>query len=383
MKKCNIVIASDSYKGSLSSLEVANYIESGILKTGYEFDIKKFPIADGGEGTVSSITNALRGEIKKFKVYDVFMRYTEAELGLLDDNVAILETASPLGLNKLDKNNLNPMVASSFGLGQMILNAINSGSKEIYIGLGGSAVNDGGVGLAKSLGAEFLDKDGNEIKDGIIGLKDLKEIKIDNLDNRLKKIKICLLSDVTNPLCGSEGATYIYGPQKGIKKEELKEIDSWMHNYGNLLEKLFDKEIIDYPGSGAAGGIGASLMAFANAQMYRGIDKILEMIKIEESIKNSDIVFTGEGKIDGQSKFGKAPIGVAKLAKKYKVPVVAIVGSSDRSSVELLDSGIDLILDIINEPMTLDYAIEHSEELIEMQAYMAIKHYISSSKYYK
>ncbi len=383
MKKYNITIASDSYKGSLSSLEVANYIESGILKTGCEFNIKKFAIADGGEGTVSAVTSALKGEIKKFEVCDVFMNSTEAELGLLDDDKAILETASPLGLNKLDKNNLNPMAATSFGLGQMILKAMDSGSKEIYIGLGGSAVNDGGVGLAKALGAEFLDGQGNEIDDGIIGLKDLKEIKINKLDDRLKEVKIHLLSDVINPLCGPEGATYVYGPQKGIKREDLKEIDSWMHNYGTLLEKIFNKEIMDYAGSGAAGGIGASLRAFTNAQTHSGINKILELIKIEKSIKNSDIVFTGEGKIDSQSKFGKAPMGVAKLAKKYNVPVIAIVGSADKSSMELLNEGIDLILDIVNEPMTLDHAMEHSGELIETQAYMAVKNYVLYREYNK
>lgn len=376
MKAVNILIASDSFKGSLSSLEVADSMEKGFLKTGYNLNIRKIPIADGGEGTVEAVTRAMEGKIKEFEVNDVFGNPTKAYLGVISDDSVILETASPLGLDKLEEDKLDPMHASSFGLGQMILNALDLGAKKIYIGLGGSATNDGGAGLAKALGAKLLDTEGNPICDGAIGLKDLKTINIDNLDSRLKEVEIFLLSDVTNPLCGKDGATYVYGPQKGVKDEELEIIDEWMKNYGELLEDTFQIKILDAKGSGAAGGLGACLQAFCKGKITRGIDKILEMIGMEKILKDTDIVFTGEGKMDGQSVFGKAPIGIAKLAKNFNLPVVAIVGSADKSVIDVYDEGIDLVLDIINEPMDLDTAIKNAEDLISHQAQMALKHFI-------
>ncbi|NLD18394.1 MAG: glycerate kinase [Tissierellia bacterium] len=376
MKAINILIASDSFKGSLSSMEVADSMEKGFLKTGYDINVKKLPVADGGEGTVSAVTTALQGVLKEFEVDDVFRKPTKASLGVLNDESIILETASPLGLDKLDKCELDPLSASSYGLGQMILHALDLGAKKIYIGLGGSSTNDGGSGLASALGARLLDENGKSIRDGAIGLKDLKTIDIKNLDPRLNEVEIFLLSDVTNPLCGENGATYIYGPQKGVKDDELDLIDSWMKNYGEILEDLFQKEILNISGSGAAGGLGACLQAFGNAKMSRGIDKILEMIGMEEILKDIDIVFTGEGKMDGQSIFGKAPLGVAKLAKKYNLPVVAIVGSADKSIINVFDEGIDLVLDIINEPMELEYAIKNASELVAVQAHMSLTHYI-------
>lgn len=376
MKKTNILIASDSYKGSLSSMEVADSMEDGFLKTEYGLNIRKIPIADGGEGTVIAVTEAMGGELIEYEVDDVFRNPTKASLGLLKDKSVILETASPLGLDKIKEENLNPMIASSYGLGQMILNALDLGAKKIYIGLGGSATNDGGTGLATALGAELLDEKGNPIKDGAIGLKDLNTINTENLDPRLKEVDIFLLSDVTNPLCGDNGATYIYGPQKGVKEDELKEIDQWMENYGKILENVFDMEILNSKGSGAAGGLGACLMAFSNAKMSRGIDKILEMIGMEEILRDTEIVFTGEGRMDGQSIFGKAPVGVAKLAKKYNLPVVAIVGSTEESVIDVYPEGIDLVLDIINEPMDLNEAIDSAKSLISNQARMALEHYM-------
>lgn len=376
MKEIRILIASDSFKGTLSSMEVADAMERGFIQTGYKIRVTKLPIADGGEGTVEAVTLAMGGRVEEFEVDDVFRDPTKAKLGILDDRSVILESASPLGLDKLDISQLDPLNASSYGLGQMIVHALDLGIKKIYIGLGGSAINDGGIGLASALGAKILDSGGNPVKDGALGLRDLKTIDIENLDPRLKGSEIILLSDVTNSLCGRNGATYIYGPQKGLRLEELEEVDSWMHSYGNLLEKVFRKDILEVEGSGAAGGLGACLMAFAGAKMSRGIEKILEIIGLEKILKETDLVFTGEGRMDGQSIFGKAPIGVAKLAKKYKIPVVAIVGSTDKSVVDVYNSGIDLVLDIINEPMDLENVIRNSKELISLQANSALKHYI-------
>ena len=376
MEQINILIASDSFKGSLSSMEVADSMERGFLKAYKNTHVTKLPVADGGEGTVTAVTEAMEGVLKTFEVNDVFRNPTKASLGIVNDGSVIIETASPLGLDKIPNDKLDPLRATSFGLGEMILHALDLGAKKIYIGLGGSAVNDGGAGLASALGAKLLDKNKEPIKDGAIGLKDLKEIDLSNLDKRIKDAEIFLLSDVTNPLCGPDGATYIYGPQKGVKKGDLEEIDSWMKNYGSLLEETFQMEILDEKGSGAAGGLGACLKAFGNAKMSSGIEKILEMIKMEDILKNTDLVFTGEGRMDGQSVFGKAPIGVAKLAKKYNLPVVAIVGSYDKTVVDVYDEGVDLVLDIVNEPMDLEKAIKNASELVELQGYTALKHYL-------
>lgn len=372
MKEINILIASDSFKGSLSSIEVANSMERGFLKTGYKVNISKLPIADGGEGTVEAVTLALGGEFMDFEVDDVFRNPTTATLGVLNSGSVIIEAASPLGLDKINPEDLNPMIASSFGLGQMILHALDIGAKRIYIGLGGSAVNDGGLGLITALGAKPLDKNNNPIRDGALGLEDVCEIDIFNLDKRLKSVEIFLLSDVTNPLCGKTGATYIYGPQKGIEVKDLELVDSWMKNYGKLLQELFKYDVSIVPGAGAAGGLGAALIAFTDAKMNKGIEKILEMIDIETKMQNSDIVFTGEGKMDIQSKYGKAPIGIAKLAKKYNLPVVAIVGSVENSAIDNVSQEIDLILNIINEPMSLEKAMDNVESLVETTAYMAL-----------
>lgn len=372
MKEINILIASDSFKGSLSSIEVANSMERGFLKTGYKVNISKLPIADGGEGTVEAVTLALGGEFMDFEVDDVFRNPTTATLGVLNSGSVIIEAASPLGLDKINSEDLNPMVASSFGLGQMILHALDLGAKRIYIGLGGSAVNDGGLGLVTALGAKPMDKNNNPIRDGALGLEDLCKIDISNLDKRLKSVEIFLLSDVTNPLCGETGATYIYGPQKGIGVQDLGLVDSWMKNYGELLQDLFNYDVSITPGAGAAGGLGAALIAFTDAKMNKGIEKILEMIDIETKMQKSDIVFTGEGKMDIQSKYGKAPIGIAKLAKKYNLPVVAIVGSVENSAIDNVSQEIDLILNIINEPMSLEKAMDNVESLVETTAYMAL-----------
>lgn len=376
MERINILIASDSFKGSLTSMEVANSMEKGFLKSYKNINVVKLPVSDGGEGTVSAVTTAMEGTLKTYEVEDVFGNPIKASLGIINDGSIIIETASPLGLDKLKNEELNLMIASSYGLGEMILHALELGAKKIYIGLGGSAVNDGGTGLATALGAKLLDKYNKPIKPGAIGLKDLKSIDISNLDQRLKDTEIFLLSDVTNPLCGKEGATYIYGPQKGIRLEDLENIDSWMYNYGKLLESTFNIDILNEEGSGAAGGLGACLKAFGNAKMSSGIEKILEMIKMEDILKNTDLVFTGEGRMDGQSVFGKAPIGVAKLAKKYNLPVVAIVGSYDKTVVDVYDEGVDLVLDIVNEPMDLEKAIKNASELVELQGYTALKHYL-------
>lgn len=371
----NILVASDSFKGSLSSMDVAISMESGFIKSGLPVSVKKIPIADGGEGTVEAVIQAKGGKLEGVDVVDVFGKKTTAQIGILCNDTAIIETASPLGLNRISKDELDPLNASSYGLGLLIKYALDIGIKKLYIGLGGSATNDGGAGLAMALGAELLDSDNAPISYGAKGLEHLSYISIDKLDKRLKETEIILLSDVKNTLCGKNGATYIYGPQKGIEKEQLKTIDTWMYNYGKLLGEVCRKDILEMEGAGAAGGLGGALLAFADSKMERGIDSILEMINIEKWLKEVDIVFTGEGRMDGQSIYGKAPIGVASLAKKYELPVIAIVGSTGDGVDQVYNHGINLVLDIVNQPMTLDYAMKNAKTLIEKIATQAILHY--------
>lgn len=387
MEKLNILIASDSFKGSLSSRGVANAIIEGLEEVKKNIDIDLayhvFEIADGGEGTVEAITNSLNGEILEFNVKDVFYNETKAILGKLDDDTCILETASPCGLDKIDSNNLDPMNATTYGLGEMIKHALDEKFKKIYIGLGGSATNDGGIGIALALGAKILNKEGKQVSLGAKGLAEVYDIDLSNLDKRLKETEFILLSDVKNVLIGTNGATPIYGPQKGVKESDIKIIDSWMENYGKLLEKASGKSIINVKSSGAAGGIGAALIALTNAKVEKGIEAIMDILNMEEYIKKADLVFTGEGKMDGQSLNGKAPLGVAKVGKKYKKPVYAIVGSKGDGYEKALDYGIDIVLDIVDKPMELIEAIKNVKKLVSRQAYLSLRQYLSLKEKFK
>ncbi len=377
MKKHKVIIASDSFKGSLSSKEVAEAICKGFNRIESDFEVKIFEIADGGEGTVEVVTKGLSGKILEFDVLDIFRNKTKAIMGVLDDKTCILETASPCGLDKLKNSELDPFRASSYGLGEMVINALDQGFKKIYIGLGGSAVNDGGIGLAKALGVKILDENNKEVDDGAIGLSQVRRIDISELDSRIVDTSIIILSDVKNVLIGDKGATAVFGPQKGIKLSEIKKVDSWMKNYGEKLEEVTGKNILNIESGGAAGGIGATLIALTNAKVSSGIDTIMDLLFIEEEIKTSDIIFTGEGRMDGQSLNGKAPVGIAKIAKKYNKPVIAIVGSKDEDYESVLDQGIDIVLDIVNRPMELENAIENAEKYISQTAYAAMKLYLS------
>lgn len=377
MEKFNVVIASDSFKGSLSSREVAESMIKGFNEASNLLEYKVFQIADGGEGTVEAITNNLGGEVVEFEVLDVFRRKTKAILGVLDDSTCILETASPCGLDKIDETELNPMKATSFGLGQMIIHALDKGFKKIYIGLGGSSVNDGGIGLAKALGVKVIDSNMQEVDDGAIGLSQVAHIDLENLDPRLSKISVILLSDVKNILTGKDGATAVYGPQKGIEADQVEIVDSWMHSYGVILSEATGKDVLNMESSGAAGGLGAILIALTNAEIRSGIEAIIDILKIEDAVKSADIVFTGEGRMDGQSLNGKAPLGIANLAHKYGTPMVAIVGSKSEDYTNVLERGIDVVFDIIDKPLELCESVSRAEEFIKRTAFSAMKLFLS------
>lgn len=381
MKNMKIVVAVDSFKGSATSKGVSEYIEKGIKHICKDVFVKKVAIADGGEGTVEAIVESASGKYMFEKVHGPLGAEVNARYGILDDKIAVMEMAEASGINLVKREELNPFAASTYGVGEVLKAVLDRGIREIYIGVGGSATNDGGAGMLVSLGAEFYDAEGNKIGYTPTELKKLKRIDLSNFDKRVAEAKITVLSDVRNTLCGENGASYIFGPQKGATPEGVKELDSILRNYGNIIDEISGKDYSNHPGSGAAGGLGYALLSVCKAEFKEGIVKIMDLINLEETLKDADLVITGEGRIDNQSVCGKAPVGIAKLAKKYNIPVIAVVGSSARDLEEIYKNGIDLVLDIINEPMSLDKAIKDVGELLEFTGEKAIRAFMIGKKF--
>lgn len=361
----NIIVASDSFKGSLSSLEVGRSICEGIHSLYPEDRILIVPVADGGEGTVDAILTSREGKRISRVVKGPLGQEVEASYGLIDNGkTAVIEMAEASGITLIDKEALDVMQASTYGTGELIKDAIEKGVRKLYIGLGGSATNDGGIGLAAALGIRFLDETGRFLEPIPANLS-----KMSSIDTRQKmkipaNLDIILLVDVDNPLCGERGASFVYGPQKGGKSEELVALDQALNRYADLVSELTGRHEKETPGAGAAGGLGFALMTFFKAKVQRGITTILDLIGIEEKIAGADLVITGEGHMDSQSVNGKTPIGVAQLAKKYQVPTVAIVGGASTHLEVLYDEGISGVFDIINQPMSLEEAVTDAPTLI-------------------
>lgn len=364
-----IVIAPDSFKGSLSSKEVADAIELGVRKVLPDVDIVKIPIADGGEGTVQTLVAAMGGEIIKTQVVGPLGETIESYFGVLNDKkTAIIEMANASGLPLVPIEKRNPLITTSYGTGQLIKAALDMNLERIVIGLGGSATNDGGVGMAQALGVRFFDENGNEIGFGGGELSKIRKIDMSGIDDRIRKVRIEAACDVDNPLCGPYGASYIYGPQKGANKEMIEILDRNLGHLAKVIKRDLGADIMELPGAGAAGGLGAGLVAFLNAELKRGIDIIVNITKLDDYIKDACVVFTGEGQIDKQILSGKAVYGVAKIAKKHGAYVVAIVGSINDDAYELFDKGIDGIESIIDKPMTMDEACKRAGLLVERAA---------------
>ena len=360
-----ILIASDSFKGSLSSLEVAEALEMGIKGTYDKVDIIKLPTADGGEGTLDAILSCLSGERISVRVKDPLGRIINSYYGLVDDGVtAIIEMAQASGITLIKEDEKNPLITTTYGTGQMILDAMEKGAKRIIIGLGGSATNDGGVGMAQALGISFRDKDGKEIGYGGGNLLQISSIDTTNIHPGVKDIDIIGISDVSNVFYGEQGASFVFGPQKGGSKKDIELLDAGLVHLSEKIKEYYSKDISSLKGSGAAGGLGGGIIAFLNGELQSGVEKVLDIIGFENIVKDVDLVITGEGRIDNQTKFGKVPVGVAKRAKLYNKPVIAIAGSVGDDIDDLYQMGIDLVLDIINKPMNLSYAMENAEKLM-------------------
>lgn len=383
-KKMKIIIAADSFKGSATSDKVSGSIEKGIRKfSEIETEIKKIPIADGGEGTVDAVVKATDGVFEYMEVKGPLGKTVKAKFGFIHNDTAILEMAEASGINLISEEEKNPFKTNTYGVGEILKYILDKGIRKIFIGIGGSATNDGGAGMLHSLGVRFYDDRNNEIGYYPEELKKLSKVDISGLDKRIFESEIIVLSDVSNPLCGENGASYIYGPQKGASPEDIEVLDKILENYGNIVDRELKDSFMKKPGTGAAGGLGYALLSICRAEFRVGIDEIVKLIGLEEEIRNSDLIITGEGRIDNQSVNGKAPIGIARIAKKYGLPVIAIVGSSALQLDDIYQNGIDLVLDVINEPMKLEKAMSEVDKLLEFAGEKAIRAYFLGRKYGK
>lgn len=365
-----ILVAPDSYKGSVSAVSAANAIDKGIKKVFPDAAVIKIPIADGGEGTVEALVSATGGQILYEQVRGPLGDIVTAHWGILgDEKTAVIEMASASGLPLVPLDKRDPRYTTTYGTGQLIKAALNKGLKRIIIGIGGSATNDGGTGMARALGVKFLDKQGKELEDTAEALLKLADIDISGLDKRIQFTEIKVACDVDNPLCGLRGASAVYGPQKGATPDMVQLLDKALKKYSQVAAQVTGKNVAEVPGAGAAGGLGAGLMFFTNAVLERGVNIILEATAFESKVSNAHLVITGEGRTDFQTVFGKAPIGVAKLAKKYNVPVVCLSGGLGEGADKVLANGIDAIMSIVPGPMSIDKCISSAETLIEEAAF--------------
>ncbi|MDK2563663.1 glycerate kinase [Romboutsia sedimentorum] len=362
-----IVISIDSLKGSLTSIEAGNAIKKGILNVDNNADITIMPLADGGEGTVEALVEGMNGEEQTITVTGPINEKVNAKYGILKDtNTAIIEMAQASGLPLVPTELRNPLNTNTYGVGEIIKEAIQKGCRNFIVGIGGSATNDGGVGMLQALGYEFYDENNNLVG---LGGKVLNQIKSIKIDNRLKELDECsfkIACDVNNPLHGKNGAAYIYGPQKGASKEIVKELDRGLINFSEVVKKELNKDIAHIEGVGAAGGLGFAFLGFLNSKLESGIKIILDEINLDEIIKDADFVITGEGRLDNQTAMGKAPIGVAKLAKKYKAKVIAIAGCTTDDALKCNEEGIDAYFSIINSAMTIDEAMNKENAINNM-----------------
>ena len=353
-----VVVAIDSLKGSLSSLEAGNAIKQGIKRVYQDAKIIVKPLADGGEGTVEALVSGMNGKIETVVATGPLGDKIESSYGIIPEKrLAIMEMASIAGITLLSLKQRNPLYTTTYGLGEMIKDAISKGCNNFIIGIGGSATNDGGSGMLQALGFDLLDKDGNQVPLGARGLKDLVKIDDKNVLPELKKCQFKIACDVTNVLCGENGCSVVFGPQKGATSQMIKDMDQWLYNFANLAKKKYPHSDALVPGTGAAGGLGFAFLTFVKATLESGIDIILETIDLKSDLKDVDVVVTGEGCLDRQSAMGKAPVGVAKMAKLYNKPVIAFAGSVTKEAKLCNQEGIDAYFPIIRNITTLQEAM--------------------------
>ena len=358
----NFILVPDSFKGTLSAIEVCNIMKSSIKNLYKDANIISVPVADGGEGTVDAFLYALGGEKKSVWVSDAFNEQKIlAHYAMLKDDIAVIEMAACAGL-PLVKNRLEPDKTTTFGVGELIIDAINNGAKKIILGLGGSATNDGGCGMAAALGVKFKDEQDQEFIPTGGTLSQIYKIDMNNIYSKIKDVEFISMCDVDNPLCGKLGASAVFAPQKGADEDMVKLLDEGLAHLAKIIKRDLHIEVKDIKGAGAAGGLGAGSIAFLQSKLTKGIDVILDTIKFDELVSKADIVFTGEGKFDSQSLHGKVVMGVANRSQKYKTPVIVVTGAIGENIQEAYNKGITAIFSINKEPMEFSKSALKSKE---------------------
>jgi glycerate kinase len=361
-----ILICPDKFKESLSAAQVSDHIRSGILNVFPDAECKMIPMADGGEGTVDALVNATGGAKLRVMVNDPLMRPVESFFGISGDrSTAFIEMAAASGMALLKPTERNPMHTTTFGTGELIRQAIDKGYKKIIIGIGGSATIVGGVGMAQALGVRFLDEKGKKTGHGGRYLKIIKGIDASEMDSRIKECRIYAACDVRNLLSGKSGAAYIYGKQKGAGPSDIKELDKGLRNLSEIIKTELNTDVAELSGGGAAGGLGAGIVAFLHGELKHGFDLIAEIAGLNQWIEWADLVVTGEGKIDSQTVYGKVPAGIAKLALRKKKPAIGFAGIISHDIENLYDMGFSAIIPIADRPMTLDQSIKNAGRLLE------------------
>ena len=364
-----VVVAIDSLKGSMSSLEAGEAIKAGVLNVYPDADVQVRPLADGGEGTVEALGLGMGGKLHTVSVTGPLGGKVDAVYGILSDGkTAVMEMAQAAGLPLIKREERNPLKTTTYGVGEMICDAMEKGCRHFIVGIGGSATNDGGIGMLMALGYEMLDAEGKPVSMFGEGLEKIAEIRKDKVNPLLAECEFRIACDVTNPLCGPEGCSAVYGPQKGATPEIVETMDGWLAKYAETAKKYFPDSDAEYPGTGAAGGLGFAFRTFTNAVLESGIRIILDETKLEEYVKDADVVVTGEGRLDGQTVMGKAPIGVAEIAKKYDKTVLAFAGCVTPDAVACNDHGIDAFFPILQGVVTIEEAMDRENASKNMTA---------------
>ncbi|WP_305373877.1 glycerate kinase [Photobacterium leiognathi] len=364
-----IIIAPDSYKESLTAMEVATAIENGFRQVIPNAEYIKLPMADGGEGTVQSLVDASNGTIIERSVTGPLGEQVNGFFGLMGDGkTAIIEMAAASGLHLVSPELRNPMLTTSFGTGELILTALDKGVENIIVGIGGSATNDGGIGMAQALGVRFLDENNKQISYSGGALDRLHRIDISNIDPRLLSVKLEVACDVDNPLCGEKGASQVFGPQKGATPEMVTQLDNNLAHYAEIIKRDLGNDVKDMAGAGAAGGMGAALLGIFNAQLRPGIEIVMDAVNLADTLQDADLVITGEGRIDSQTIHGKTPIGVARTAKRFNKPVIGIAGSLSYDCNVVHEHGIDAVFSVVPRSVSLAEALAEATINVELTA---------------
>lgn len=372
-----VVISPDSFKGTLTALEAARSIEQGIQQANEEIETILIPVADGGEGTMDALVLATDGHFVKTTVLDPLGRKIEASFGVLgNQSTCVIEMAAASGITLLHNNERDPRNASSFGTGQLIKTALDQGFRDFIICIGGSATNDAGVGMLRALGLRLIDKYGRDVQKSIDGLYDVKKLDFSNWDTRLNDSSIAIACDVNNPLVGEKGATAVFGPQKGVKPEEITYFDQALTHWADVVEAEKGIRLHDYKGAGAAGGMGGALIVFLNGKFHQGIQLVLDVTNYCEKIEGADYIVTGEGKSDRQTLHGKAPMGVLHCAKQFDIPVALISGCIEEQDREILAPHFQQMMSVVNEAVSTEMAMNEASSHLSQRAYEAFQNII-------